>query len=302
MTHANQLRQRLADGPIVVAPGVYDSLGALMAQQAGFGTLYLSGASIAYTRFGRPEIGLVGMSEVAQTLGEIRERVELALIVDADTGFGNALNVQRTVKVFEKAGAAAIQLEDQTLPKRCGHLAGKTLVPAGEMVGKIKAAVDARCDADTMIVARTDAVAVEGLPAALERAQRYVEAGADMLFVEAPPSRADLQQIAGALKGMAPLMANMVEGGTTPLLAAAELQQLGYRLVIFPGGLVRAVSRLMADYFASLKRHGTTQPFRNQMLDFAGLNELLGTAQVLDHGKRYDGDNFTAGAAGKANK
>jgi 2-methylisocitrate lyase-like PEP mutase family enzyme len=286
------LRQHLASGPIVIAPGVYDSLGALMAQQAGFGTLYLSGASIAYTRFGRPDIGLVGMSEVAQTLSEIRERVELPVMVDADTGFGNALNVQRTVKLFERNGAAAIQLEDQTLPKRCGHLAGKTLVSGGEMVGKIKAAVDARRSADTVIVARTDAVAVEGLPAALERAQRYVEAGADMLFVEAPPSRQDLKKIAGALAGAAPLMANMVEGGATPMLEAGELEQLGYRLVIFPGGLVRAVSRLMADYFASLKLHGTTQPFRNQMLDFAGLNELLGTAQVLEHGKQYDADNF----------
>ncbi|MEO8559175.1 MAG: isocitrate lyase/phosphoenolpyruvate mutase family protein [Rhodospirillales bacterium] len=302
MSYTKDLRRHLASGPIVVAPGIYDALGALMAQQAGFATLYLSGASIAYTRFGRPDIGLVGMSEVAQTLSEIRERVELPVIVDADTGFGNALNVQRTVRVFETAGAAAIQLEDQTLPKRCGHLSGKTLISAGEMAGKIKAATDARRDADTIIVARTDAVAVEGLNAALDRAQAYVEAGADLLFVEAPRSRQDLQQVAKLLGGKAPLMANMVEGGDTPLFEAAELQQMGYRLVIFPGGLVRAIARTMADYFASLKRHGTTQPFRNQMLDFNGLNELLGTAQVLEHGRSYDADNFTAGVAGKINK
>jgi 2-methylisocitrate lyase-like PEP mutase family enzyme len=299
MSHARQLRNNLSQGPIVVAPGIYDSLGALLGQQAGFTTLYLSGASIAYTRFGRPDIGLVGMSEVAQTLSEIRERVELAIMVDADTGFGNALNVQRTVKLFERNGAAAIQLEDQTLPKRCGHLSGKTLVSAGEMAGKIKAAVDARVDADTIIVARTDAVAVEGLAAALDRAALYVESGADMLFVEAPRSRQDLEQVARLLGGKVPLMANMVEGGDTPLFEAAELQQMGFRLVIFPGGLVRAVARLMADYFASLKRHGTTQPLRNQMLDFTGLNGLLGTAQVLEHGKRYDADNFLRKKAGE---
>jgi len=299
MSHARQLRNHLGQGPIVVAPGIYDSLGALLAQQAGFTTLYLSGASIAYTRFGRPDIGLVGMSEVAQTLSEIRERVELAVMVDADTGFGNALNVQRTVRLFERNGAAAIQLEDQTLPKRCGHLAGKTLVSPGEMAGKIKAAVDARANADTIIVARTDAVAVEVLAAAVDRAALYVEAGADMLFVEAPRSAQDLQQVARLLGGKAPLMANMVEGGDTPLFDAAELERMGFRLVIFPGGLVRAVARLMGDYFASLKRHGTTQPFRNQMLDFSGLNELLGTAQVLDHGKRYDADNFPNRKAGE---
>ncbi len=292
MSEAKELRRQLAGGPIVVAPGIYDSLGALMAQRAGFATVYLSGASIAYTRFGRPDIGLVGMSEVAQTLSEIRERVDLPVMVDADTGFGNALNVQRTVRLFERCGAAAIQLEDQTLPKRCGHLAGKTLVSPGEMAGKIKAAVDARRDADTLIVARTDAVAVEGLAPALDRARRYVEAGADMLFVEAPRSREDLQNVVKLLGNRAPLMANMVEGGDTPLLEAAELEQIGFRLVIFPGGLVRAIARLMADYFAGLKRHGTTQPFRNQMLDFNGLNELLGTAQVLERGKRYDADNF----------
>lgn len=294
MSQAKDLRRQLANGPIVVAPGVYDSLSALLAQQAGFGTLYLSGASIAYTRFGRPDIGLVGMSEVAQTLSEIRERIDLPVMVDADTGFGNALNVQRTVRLFERCGAAAIQLEDQTLPKRCGHLSGKTLVSGAEMAGKIKAAVDARRDADTIIVARTDAVAVEGMASALDRAERYVEAGADLLFVEAPRSREDLQKVAALFGGRVPLMANMVEGGNTPLLGGAELEAIGYRLVIFPGGLVRATARLMGDYFASLKRHGTTEPFRNQMLDFNGLNELLGTQQVLEHGKRYDADNFPA--------
>lgn len=187
------LRQQLAAPEIVVAPGVYDALTALLAVEAGFRTLYLSGASIAYTRFGRPDIGLVGMSEVAATLSAIRERTDIPLVVDADTGFGNALNVMRTVRLFERNGASALQIEDQTMPKRCGHLAEKALVPADEMVGKVKAAVDARQDPDLVLIARTDAVAVEGLGAALDRAEAYREAGADMVFVEAPRSRDELE-------------------------------------------------------------------------------------------------------------
>jgi 2-methylisocitrate lyase-like PEP mutase family enzyme len=282
------LRQQLSDGPIVVAPGIYDALGASLAQQAGFRTLYLSGASIAYTRFGRPDIGLVGMSEVAETLSVIRERVELPVVVDADTGFGNALNVQRTVALFERSGASAIQIEDQTLPKRCGHLTGKTLVSTGEMVGKVKAACDARRSDETLIVARTDAIAVEGLSQALDRARAYVEAGADIAFVEAPRSLEEMKQVVATLGGRVPLIANMVEGGSTPALDAAALQGLGFKLAIFPGGLVRAIGRLMQDYFASLQRHGSTEPFRNNMLDFVGLNEVLGTAEMLERGKRYD--------------
>ena len=168
---ALSLPKQLAASTITVAPGVYDALGAVLVQQAGFHVAYLSGASIAYTRFGRPDIGLVGMSEVAETLSAITERSGLPVIVDADTGFGNALNVMRTVRLFESSGATAIQLEDQTLPKRCGHLAGKTLVSQGEMVGKIKAALDARRQAETLIIARTDGIAVEGFDAALERAE-----------------------------------------------------------------------------------------------------------------------------------
>ncbi|MBT4491034.1 MAG: isocitrate lyase/PEP mutase family protein, partial [Rhodospirillaceae bacterium] len=186
MSHSPSLRELLQAPEIVVAPGIYDAFGALMVERAGFPAAYLSGASIAYTRFGRPDLGLVGMDEVAAVLSAIGERVQAPLIVDADTGYGNALNVIRTTKLFERNGATVIQLEDQDLPKRCGHLAGKTLVPAAEMVGKIKAALDARRSADTLIMARTDAIAVEGLDAALDRAERYREAGADILFVEAP--------------------------------------------------------------------------------------------------------------------
>ena len=296
MSARDTLGQRLAaasaGAPIVVVPGVYDALGAVIAGQAGFDTAYLSGASIAYCRFGRPDIGLVGLAEVAATLSDINERSELALVVDADTGYGNALNVQRTVRLLERNGAAAVQLEDQSSPKRCGHLDGKSLVPAAEMVGKVRAAVDARASDTTLVVARTDAIAVEGLEPALERAERYLEAGADVLFVEAPRSDAETRAVVERFAGRAPLLANMVEGGRTPLRTAAELEALGYALVIFPGGLVRAVAHTARAYFESLRRNGTNAPLADRMLDLGGLNALLGTETILERGRAYDADRF----------
>lgn len=273
---------------IVVAPGCYDALSALLIERAGFAAAYLSGASLAYTRFGRPDIGLVDMTEVADTVGAIRERVDLPLIVDCDTGFGNAINVRRTVRLMARRGASAVQLEDQTMPKRCGHLADKRLVPRGEMVGKLKAALDARPDEEMLVIARTDAIAVEGFAAALDRAEAYREAGADMLFIEAPQNDEQLAGITQRFKTRVPLMANMVEGGATPLKDAAQLEKLGFSLVIFPGGTVRALAHGMAEYFASLKQHGTTKPFSDRMLDFTGLNAVIGTPEMLALGKRYD--------------
>jgi 2-methylisocitrate lyase-like PEP mutase family enzyme len=284
------LRQRLAKKPILLAPGVFDALSALLAEQAGFETLYLSGASIAYTRLGRPDVGLVTASEVENTLANIRERVAVPIVVDADTGFGNALNVARTVTMLERAGASAIQLEDQLTPKRCGHLDGKALVPAGEMVGKIRAALDARRSADTLIIARTDAVAVEGLAPALERAERYHAAGADVLFVEALRSEDEMRAATARLASRAPLLANMVEGGKTPVLPAAALEALGFSIVIFPGGLARAVAFAAREYFATLKRDGTTAAHRNRMLDFDGLNAIIGTPELVALGKRYESE------------
>ncbi len=281
-------KSRLAQPQIVLAPGVYDPLTALIAAEAGFEALYLSGAAIAYTRLGRPDIGLVSMTEVADTIALIRDRVETRLIVDADTGFGNALNTQRTVRLFEQAGASAIQLEDQTYPKRCGHLADKTLISEQEMAGKIKAAVDARRKADTLIIARTDAVASEGLDAALARAALYAEAGADALFVEAPHSDGQLAEIPQRLTTGLPLMANMVEGGQTPIHDAGALQALGFSLVIFPGGIVRAIARQAQEFYAALKEDGTTNRFRNRMFDFNQLNGLIGTPDMLALGKSYE--------------
>jgi 2-methylisocitrate lyase-like PEP mutase family enzyme len=292
MTHPDKLRSRLSKPPIVVAPGVYDPLTALLATQAGFDSLYVSGAAIAYTRLGRPDIGLVSASEVIETVSLIHDRVDADLIVDADNGYGNALNVERTVRLLEKAGARAIQIEDQSFPKRCGHLDGKTLIPAGEMAGKIKAAVDARHSIDTLIIARTDAVAVEGLHSAIERAVIYRDAGADLLFVEAPKAREDLADIVRQVGRSVPLVANMVEGGKTPLLSGPELEALGFSLVIFPGGIVRTLARTAVEYYASLAVHGSTQPFRDRMFDFNELNSLLGTPEMIERGRRLGTDEL----------
>ena len=287
MADVVNLRTRLMRKPIIVAPGVYDAFTALVAEQSGFRTLYVSGAAISYTRLGRPDIGLVSMSEVVEIVGVMRDRVGAELIVDADTGYGNALNVGRTIRLFERAGASAIQIEDQEFPKRCGHLDGKVLIPTAEMVGKINAAVDARRSHETLVIARTDAIAVEGFERAIERAALYRDAGADVLFVEAPKTRPELKRIPPAL-GDVPVMANMVEGGKTPTLSAAELEAMGFALVIFPGGIVRALARMAREYYASLAARGTSEPFRSRMLDFTSLNELIGTPEMLALGKRYE--------------
>jgi len=288
MTRTKHLGSLLSRPEIVVAPGVYDALGALLVAEAGFETAYLSGASIAYARFGKPDLGLLSLDDVAATLAAISGRVNLPIIVDADTGFGNALNVIQTVKRLEREGAAAIQLEDQTFPKRCGHLGGKSVIASGEMSGKIRAAVDARQNPDTLIIARTDAVAVEGIDAALDRAERYAEAGADMLFVEAPGSKSDLQRIVDRFAGRQAVMANMVEGGMTPALTAADLGAMGVSLVIFPGGLARATVFMVREYLASLRQNGSTDPYRARMVDFYELNDLLGTDEYLRTGKTYE--------------
>lgn len=282
------LRTRLAAGDIVLAPGVYDGLTALIAQDAGFEALYLSGAAVAYTRLGRPDIGLTSVTEMAETMTLIADRTELPVIIDADTGFGNALNAQRTMRLYERAGAAALQVEDQTYPKRCGHLANKSLISAAEMAGKIAAMADARRSEDTLIIARTDAIATEGLPCAIERAEAYLEAGADVLFIEAPQTEEQLSDIAERFAARVPLLANMVEGGATPIRSADYLQELGFRLVIFPGGIVRALAHTARDFYESLHQHGSTVPFANRMFDFDGLNAVIGTKDMLATGTRYD--------------
>jgi 2-methylisocitrate lyase-like PEP mutase family enzyme len=284
------LRARLQEPAILLAPGVYDARSALLAEQAGFEAVYLSGAAVAYTLLGRSDLGLTTFSEVCDKLTQIRERVALPILVDADTGFGNALNTQRTVRGFERAGGNVIQLEDQSFPKRCGHLDGKSLIPSGEMVSKLKAALDARHSEETLIMARTDAVAVEGFEAALDRAEAYLQAGADILFIEAVRSAEQMQRVHARFKGRVPLLMNMIEGGKTPLQSVAQLQHLGYSIAIFPGGTVRAIAHTLQSYFRSLKAHGTTEPYREQMLDFDGLNRLIETPELLALGKKYQFD------------
>ena len=282
------LKSLLTRPQALLAPGVYDALSALVAEQAGFEALYLSGASIAYTRLGCSDVGLTTATEVAQTLAHITDRVRLPVIVDADTGFGNALNVQRTVRDFERAGAAMIQLEDQGFPKRCGHLDGKTVIPAAEMCGKLRAAIDARRTGETLILARTDAVAVEGLEAALERAEQYLDTGVDALFIEALRNPEQMRAACARFARRIPLLANMVEGGKTPILSAQELARTGFRIVIFPGGTARAVAHTLQRYYGALHRDGTTDAVRKEMLDFDGLNAVIGTPELLAAAKKYE--------------
>ncbi|MEM7521374.1 MAG: isocitrate lyase/phosphoenolpyruvate mutase family protein [Pseudomonadota bacterium] len=282
------LKARLQNGDILVAPGVYDGLTAGLATDAGFEALYLSGAAVAYTRLGRPDIGLSTASEMADTLALIADRTPLPVIIDADTGFGNALNAQRTMRVYERAGASALQLEDQTYPKRCGHLADKSLISVAEMSGKIAAMADARAFEETLIIARTDAIAVEGFSAARDRAEAYLTAGADVLFIEAPQTRDQLAQIGRQFAGRVPLLANMVEGGATPITSASDLEDQGYSIAIFPGGIVRALARTARDYYQSLHANGSNTPFADRMFDFDGLNDVIGTQAHLTAGARYD--------------
>ena len=272
----------------LLAPGIYDALSGLIAEQSGAQAVYLSGASIAYTRFGRSDVGLVSVSEVHDTLASVTDRIKIPIIVDADTGFGNALNVQRTIRNFERAGAAAIQIEDQSFPKRCGHLDGKVLIKTDEMVGKVKAAVDARKTSDTLIIARTDARAVDGLQEAIDRAHTYKEAGADILFIEAPRSVDELKIIRKSFHLNTPLLANMVEGGKTPVKTADDLKNLGYNIVIFPGGAVRAATFQLQEYYAGLLKNGSNAEFSKRMHDFDSLNAVIGTPELLSLGKKYE--------------
>ncbi|MDO8773777.1 MAG: isocitrate lyase/PEP mutase family protein [Burkholderiaceae bacterium] len=283
----SSLAERLREPRALLVPGVYDALTALVAQQAGFEALYLSGGAVAYTQLGRSDVGLTTATETADVLARITDRVNLPVIVDGDTGYGNALNTQRTVRAFERAGAAMIQLEDQTFPKRCGHLEGKSLVSTQEMCGKLKAALDARTSSETLILARTDAVAVEGLEAAFERAEAYAACGVDALFIEALRSTQDMDRACSRFAPRLPMLANMIEGGKSPVQSARELGERGFRIVIFPGGTARFVAAQVKRYFDSLRQHETTTPMCESMLDFHGLNDVIGTPELMALGQRY---------------
>jgi len=285
---AARFREILARDRIVVAPGAYDALTARLVERAGFEAVYLSGAGVSYTHLARPDIGLVTLDEMLHRAEAMCSAVNIPVLADGDTGFGNAINVQRTVRAYERAGLAGIQLEDQTFPKRCGHLDGKEVIDPDEMVGKLRAAVDARRNNDFVIVARTDAIATHGIENALLRLRSYAEAGADVLFADGTATLEDLAAIPPALPR--PAMANMVEGGKTPLVSAAELERLGYRLVIFPNSLVRLFARAGATLLAALRASGTTAGARRDMLSFDELNDLVGTPAILEADRRYSGE------------
>lgn len=282
------LKKRLSSAPAVLAPGCYDALTALLIEQAGFEAAYLSGASIAYTQLGRPDIGLVSLELVAEVASRIMDRISIPLIVDADTGFGNALNVGRTMRLLERTGVSAIQLEDQTFPKRCGHLRGKSVIPAEEMAGKVRAACDARRNSNTLVIARTDAIAVEGFERAMERAEVYLEAGADVLFIEAPRSLEQMRDITARFSTRVSLLANMVEGGATPINSADKLTEMGFHLVIAPGAMVRGVIPAVEDLLSVLKRDGSTVACRERMTDLMGVNARIGLDEMMTLGRLYE--------------
>lgn len=279
------LRELIARPGILVLPGAYDALTARLAERAGFDAVYLSGAGVSYTHLAQPDVGLVTLDEMLRRADAITSAVSVPVLGDGDTGFGNAVNVRRTVRAYERAGLAGIQLEDQTFPKRCGHLNGKEVVPADEMAGKIRAAADARTSTEFVIVARTDALESHGLDEALRRLHLYAEAGADVLFADGPSTNDELEAIPRSLP--LPVMANMVEGGKTPLRSADELERMGYRLVIFPNSLVRLFARQGAALLEALRAAGTTAAMDGRMLDFTELNDLLGTSRVLELGRRF---------------
>jgi len=278
MRSTTALRTLIAEDAIVVAPGVYDGMSARLAQRAGFAAVYATGGGIARS-MGYPDLGLLGLTEVADRLAVIVEHAGVPVIADADTGYGNTLNVRRTIRAFERAGVAALHLEDQTFPKRCGHLDDKAVVPTGEMVQKLRAARDAASDRDLVLIARTDAIAVEGLDAAIERALAYAAAGADVIFVEAPTSEAQMETIARQVA--APKLLNMFEGGKTPLLPLDRLQALGYRIVIIPSDLQRAAIRAMQDVLAAIRRDGNSRTLADRMATFTEREAIVGTADYL---------------------
>jgi 2-methylisocitrate lyase-like PEP mutase family enzyme len=279
-----RLRELLSKRDIVLAPGVADALNARLVAQEGFEAIYMTGAGTTAVRLGMPDVGLLTMSEMVDNAGRIAEASGLPLIADADNGYGGPLNVRRTIRAYEQVGVAAVHLEDQVLPKRCGHLAGKQLIPAAEMVSKIKAATDARRDDDFVIIARTDAIAVEGLEPALERAQQYHEAGADMLFVEAP-SREELPTIPQRLS--APLLYNMASSGKTPFLASEEIAALGYKLVIYPNWLILAAIRSAKRVLEELRETGSIAGLTNEVATFSEFFDLVGMPEVQELEGRY---------------
>ncbi|MEI7495777.1 MAG: isocitrate lyase/phosphoenolpyruvate mutase family protein [Betaproteobacteria bacterium] len=277
-----QLRKLLSSGNLLLAPGCFNPVSGILIEKAGFDAIYISGAGVAVNNIGFPDIGLTTMTEILDNARNVANVTTLPIICDIDTGYGNPLNVVRTVRDFENAGIAGLQMEDQVIPKKCGHISGKQLVSKNEMVQKIKAAVDTRRDSNLVLIARTDAIAVEGLEAALDRSLAYKEAGADITFVEAPRSIEDMTKITSTIPGWH--MANMVEkGGSTPIMPPKELQKLGFNFVIYPGSTWMAAIKSIEEVLKVLKEDGTTERYYDRMTPFHEKgNELFETVYLAD--------------------
>jgi methylisocitrate lyase len=274
MEKTSLLKQYILSDDILVMPGAHDSLCARIIEAAGHQALTMGGYSISASLLGRPDVSLLTLTEMADCYRRVADLVDIPLFVDGDTGFGGVLNVRRTVKEFERAGAAGMFIEDQVFPKRCGHMKDKQVIPTNEMVAKVKAAVDARLDDDFVIMGRTDALAINGLEDAIERGNRYRMAGADLIFVEAPTSVDQMQAITSGVE--APTLANNIEGGRSPVLSAPELQKIGYSAVVFPVAASYAVAEAIKKLMLEIKTTGTTDGFRDRMVDFDQFNELIG--------------------------
>lgn len=288
MRRTTRFRQLVEAPEILLLPGVHDALTLRLAEQAGFAAVTCGGYATTASLLGAPDIGQLGMTEMAEAYARLCDLTELPVFADADTGYGNTGNVARTVRAYERAGVAGLFIEDQVAPKRCGHMDGKRVIEPAEMVAKLKAALDARRDADLVIMARTDARAVEGLDAAIERAQLYREAGADLLFVEAPLSVDEMRRICAEIPG--PCMANNVEGGKSPQLDAAALDEIGYAMAAFPVAASYAIAAAVAELYAMLKREGSTLGFADRMVDFATFNEIVGLARLRTEERGYEAE------------
>ncbi|MGB6537417.1 MAG: oxaloacetate decarboxylase [Xanthobacteraceae bacterium] len=284
MRATRTLRNLFASGRITVAPGAYDGLSARLVEQAGFSAVYASGGAIARST-GVPDLGLIDVSTIVDRLAVMVDSVRLPVIADADTGYGNALNAQAAARAFERCGVAALHVEDQTFPKRCGHYDDKSVVPAQEMVEKLKAVRDALHDPDFVVIARTDALAVEGFAAAIDRAAAYLGAGADMIFVEAPTSELQIAEIAERLPGLKVI--NMFAGGRTPLVSVGRLETLGYHLVIVPSDAQRAAIKAMQRVLATIAREGSAASMEGDMVSFAEREVVVDTAAYLERSRHY---------------
>jgi 2-methylisocitrate lyase-like PEP mutase family enzyme len=287
-------RARLKSKKIMIVPGIYDALSAKIAQEAGIPCLAMGGYAIEASRLAQPDVGLLSLSEMTTALKQICDAVDIPVIGDGDTGYGNALNAIRTEQEFEAAGAACVFLEDQVWPKRCGHMDGKQVITAEEHAQKLRAAVDARVDKEMMIMARTDTRAINGLDDAIERGKRYADAGAEILFIEALRDRAEIEKAARAFEGTGIyLTSNMIEGGKTPLIPASELEQMGYSVVFWACSSLYLVSKTLHDAFTVLNTTGTTASIADKMIDFPRFNHFIGldTYKKLEREYKVDRDD-----------